>query len=164
VYVAYGRAAEDALRDVAEPVPLHLRNAPTRLMKELDYAKGYRYAHDEREGVADMSCLPPSLEGRRYYNRPNEGSRRRSSAASTGGRDQAPPARGTLAPEARVRDQRLGERRHLAEHFGTQRQEEREPVVACMRPTGMATSSPSWFSTPPPDTPGCPSVRHVTRP
>jgi putative ATPase len=67
VYVAYGRAAEDALRDVAEPVPLHLRNAPTRLMKELDYAKGYRYAHDEGEGVADMSCLPPSLEGRRYY-------------------------------------------------------------------------------------------------
>jgi putative ATPase len=67
VYVAYGRAAEDALRDVAEPVPLHLRNAPTQLMKELDYAKGYRYAHDERDGVADMSCLPPSLEGRRYY-------------------------------------------------------------------------------------------------
>ena len=53
--------------DVAEPVPLHLRNAPTQLMKDLDYGKGYRYAHDEADAVADMSCLPPALEGRRYY-------------------------------------------------------------------------------------------------
>jgi len=67
VYEAYNRAAEDAHRDVAEPVPLHLRNAPTRLMKELDYGKGYRYAHSEADAVADMSCLPPALEGRKYY-------------------------------------------------------------------------------------------------
>jgi putative ATPase len=67
VYTAYGRAAADALKDVAEPVPLHLRNAPTRLMKELDYGKGYRYAHDERDAVAAMDCLPESLKGRRYY-------------------------------------------------------------------------------------------------
>ena len=67
VYTAYTQAADDAQRDVAEPVPLHLRNAPTRLMKELKYGEGYRYAHDETEGVADMSCLPPALEGRRYY-------------------------------------------------------------------------------------------------
>jgi putative ATPase len=67
VYAAYTRAAEDATRDVAEPVPLHLRNAPTRLMKELEYGRGYRYAHDEREGVTPMSCLPPGLEGRKYY-------------------------------------------------------------------------------------------------
>jgi putative ATPase len=67
VYEAYNRAADDAHRDVAEPVPLHLRNAPTRLMKELDYGKGYRYAHDEADAVADMSCLPPALEGRKYY-------------------------------------------------------------------------------------------------
>ncbi|HTK29018.1 MAG TPA: replication-associated recombination protein A [Vicinamibacterales bacterium] len=67
VYEAYGRAAEDAHRDVAQPVPLHLRNAPTRLMKELDYGKGYKYAHSEADAVADMSCLPPALEGRRYY-------------------------------------------------------------------------------------------------
>ena len=67
VYRAYKDAAEDATTDVAEPVPLHLRNAPTPLMRELDYGKGYRYAHDEPEGVADMQCLPPSLEGRRYY-------------------------------------------------------------------------------------------------
>jgi putative ATPase len=67
VYEAYNRAAEDAHRDVAEPVPLHLRNAPTRLMKELDYGKGYRYAHDETDAVADMSCLPEALRDRRYY-------------------------------------------------------------------------------------------------
>jgi putative ATPase len=67
VYAAYGAAAEAAGKDVAEPVPLHLRNAPTKLMKSLDYGKGYRYAHDEADGVAAMSCLPPSLEGRRFY-------------------------------------------------------------------------------------------------
>jgi len=67
VYVAYGRAAEDATHDVASPVPLHLRNAPTGLMKELGYGKGYQYAHDEAEGVAAMSCLPQHLEGRTYY-------------------------------------------------------------------------------------------------
>ena len=73
VYVAYGRAAEDAHGDVAEPVPLHLRNAPTRLMKELEYGRGYRYAHDEAEAIADMSCLPPALQGRRYYEPPERG-------------------------------------------------------------------------------------------
>jgi putative ATPase len=67
IYAAYSRAAADAHGDVAEPVPLHLRNAPTKLMKELEYGKGYRYAHDEADAVADMSCLPPSLEGRKYY-------------------------------------------------------------------------------------------------
>ena len=66
-YRAYGAAAHDATQDLAEPVPLHLRNAPTGLMKELGYGRGYRYAHDEAEGVAEMSCLPPHLEGRRYY-------------------------------------------------------------------------------------------------
>jgi putative ATPase len=67
VYVAYRRAAEAAAHDVAEPVPLHLRNAPTRLMKELEYGKGYRYAHDEAAGIADMECLPPAHRGRRFY-------------------------------------------------------------------------------------------------
>ena len=67
IYTAYARAATDAHRDVAEPVPLHLRNAPTRLMKQLDYGKGYRYAHDEPEAVATMDCLPLSLQGRQYY-------------------------------------------------------------------------------------------------
>jgi putative ATPase len=67
VYEAYTGAAHDAQNDVADPVPLHLRNAPTKLMKDLAYGKGYQYAHDEADAVADMSCLPPSLEGRRYY-------------------------------------------------------------------------------------------------
>ena len=67
VYEAYARAAEDAQHDVAEPVPLHLRNAPTKLMKELEYGKGYKYAHNEADAVADMSCLPSTLQGRQYY-------------------------------------------------------------------------------------------------
>jgi len=67
VYRAYGDASEAAAQEVAEPVPLHLRNAPTRLMKELNYGKDYRYAHAEAEGVADMECLPPAQQGRRFY-------------------------------------------------------------------------------------------------
>jgi putative ATPase len=68
VYTAYLDAAEAAAREVAEPVPLHLRNAPTRLMQQLDYGKDYRYAHDEAGGVArGMECLPPAHAGRRFY-------------------------------------------------------------------------------------------------
>ena len=67
VYQAYTRAAEDAHRDIAQPVPLHLRNAPTKLMKDLDYGKGYKYAHGEADAIADMSCLPSALQGRQYY-------------------------------------------------------------------------------------------------
>ncbi len=67
VYEAYSQAAGDALRDVAEPVPLHLRNAPTKLMKDLEYGKAYRYAHNEEDAIADMSCLPPALADRKYY-------------------------------------------------------------------------------------------------
>jgi putative ATPase len=71
VYAGYQQAAGDALHDVADPVPLHLRNAPTKLMKELEYGKGYQYAHDERDAVAAMDCLPDRLRGRTYY-RPTE--------------------------------------------------------------------------------------------
>jgi putative ATPase len=71
VYTAYNAAAADAHTQAAEPVPLHLRNAPTKLMKQLDYGKGYRYAHDEPEGVAGMDCLPDNLHGRTFY-RPTE--------------------------------------------------------------------------------------------
>ena len=63
----YNRAAADAQNMMAEPVPLQIRNAPTRLMKSLDYGKGYTYAHDTDEKIARMSCLPESLQGRRYY-------------------------------------------------------------------------------------------------
>jgi putative ATPase len=76
VYTAYGAVQEDIRKTVAEPVPLHLRNAPTRLMKELDYGKGYQYAHDLEEKVADMECLPASLRGRRYYVPTTEGRER----------------------------------------------------------------------------------------
>jgi putative ATPase len=67
VYRAYLEAADAAAHEAAEPVPLHLRNAPTPLMKQLDYGKGYKYAHDEPDGVADMECLPPAHKGRRFY-------------------------------------------------------------------------------------------------
>lgn len=68
---AYLSAAKDARDNFAEPVPLHIRNAPTRLMKELDYGKGYEYAHDYAEHMTAMECLPESLAGQTYY-RPSE--------------------------------------------------------------------------------------------
>jgi putative ATPase len=71
VYAAYNEAKADAEAQAAEPVPHHLRNAPTKLMKQLDYGKGYHYAHDQEDAVAAMDCLPPSLAGRQYY-RPAE--------------------------------------------------------------------------------------------
>ncbi len=67
VYAAYSAAAEAAKNDVASPVPLHLRNASTKLMKQLDYGKGYQYAHDEPDAVASMDCLPDNLMGREFY-------------------------------------------------------------------------------------------------
>jgi putative ATPase len=73
VYVAYGAVQGEIEHTRQEPVPLHLRNAPTRLMKELDYGKGYVYAHDEEGKVADMDCLPDSLKGRSYYKPTQEG-------------------------------------------------------------------------------------------
>jgi putative ATPase len=73
VYTAYGAVQQEIEHTRQEPVPLHLRNAPTRLMKELDYGKGYLYAHDEEGRVADMDCLPDSLKGRSYYQPTQEG-------------------------------------------------------------------------------------------
>lgn len=67
VYAAYNSAAKDALNTVQHPVPLHLRNAPTKLMKEIGYSSGYKYAHDYEEGKADMQCMPKELAGRKYY-------------------------------------------------------------------------------------------------
>ncbi len=63
----YQAAAADAQKMMAEPVPMQIRNAPTRLMKDLDYGKGYTYAHDTDEKIARMTCLPESIQGRRYY-------------------------------------------------------------------------------------------------
>ena len=67
VYTAYSAALDEARNTRAEPVPLYLRNAPTRLMKQLRYGEGYRYAHEEEEGVSQMDCLPEQIRGQRYY-------------------------------------------------------------------------------------------------
>lgn len=67
IYVAYQKAASDAINMMQHPVPMHLRNAPTRLMKDLGYSKGYQYAHDYEEGIADMQCLPEKLAGKKYF-------------------------------------------------------------------------------------------------
>ncbi len=73
VYTAYGEVLADIESRPAEPVPLHLRNAPTKLMKELDYGKGYQYAHDLEAKVAAMQCLPDNLRERRYYQPTDQG-------------------------------------------------------------------------------------------
>ena len=71
------RCCEDVEQTAAEPVPLHLRNAPTKLMKGLGYGKDYQYAHDAEKKVTDMQCLPDSLRDRVYYRPTNEGVEKR---------------------------------------------------------------------------------------
>lgn len=73
VYMAYEHAKADAMKMLSEPVPLVIRNAPTDLMEELHYGEGYVYAHDTREKLALMDCLPDSLKDRRYYQPTQEG-------------------------------------------------------------------------------------------
>jgi putative ATPase len=73
VYTAYGAAAADARNGPMEPVPLHLRNAPTKLMKDLAYGRDYQYAHDALDAVTAMTCLPESLQDRRYYHPTDRG-------------------------------------------------------------------------------------------
>ncbi|HXY52378.1 MAG TPA: replication-associated recombination protein A [Terriglobales bacterium] len=77
LYTAYAGVQADVGQTAAEPVPLHLRNAPTPLMKGLGYGRGYQYAHDVEGKVADMDCLPENLQGRRYYFPTQEGAERR---------------------------------------------------------------------------------------
>lgn len=67
VYVAYGKARETIEKTGALPVPLHIRNAPTGLMRSLGYGKGYKYAHDDAAGVVDQQCLPDALSGEKFY-------------------------------------------------------------------------------------------------
>ena len=73
LYTAYGSVHEDLEKTIAEPVPLHLRNAVTGLMGHLGYGKGYQYAHNAEEKVTDMTCLPESLLGRTYYRPTDQG-------------------------------------------------------------------------------------------
>ena len=77
LYTAYGAVQQDVEHTAAEPVPLHLRNAPTGLMKGLGYGQGYQYAHDLEDKVADMQCLPDNLRDRSYYQPTNEGVEKR---------------------------------------------------------------------------------------
>lgn len=77
LYKAYETAKKDALEMLDEPVPLVIRNAPTRLMKELHYGEGYQYAHDAQDKLTDMQCLPDSLQGRHYYVPTEQGSEAR---------------------------------------------------------------------------------------
>ena len=83
VYKGFAAAIEDVRRTHAEPVPLHLRNAPTALMKAEGYGAGYRYAHDDPAAREEMPCLPPSLVGRRYLG---------SGGRSRGGQTDGPKA------------------------------------------------------------------------
>jgi len=73
VYTAFGNVADDVRKTEADPVPLHLRNAVTGLMKNIGYGEGYKYAHNFEEKVTDMSCLPDNLAGRVYYKPTSEG-------------------------------------------------------------------------------------------
>src|SRR5215467_11963314 len=77
LYTAYGAVQNDVEQAAAEPVPLHLRNAPTGLMKGIGYGKGYQYAHDLEGKVADMQCLPDNLRDRTYYHPTQEGIEKR---------------------------------------------------------------------------------------
>jgi putative ATPase len=77
LYTAYGNVQKDVEQTAAEAVPLHLRNAPTSLMKGLGYGQGYQYAHDLDEKVANMQCLPDNLRNRVYYRPTNEGIEKR---------------------------------------------------------------------------------------
>jgi putative ATPase len=77
LYTAYGDVQQDVEQTAADAVPLHLRNAPTKLMKGLGHGKGYQYAHDMENIVADMQCLPDNLRDRAYYKPTNEGIEKR---------------------------------------------------------------------------------------
>ncbi|HXR98207.1 MAG TPA: replication-associated recombination protein A [Terriglobales bacterium] len=92
LYAAYGRVLDDVRSTRADPVPLHLRNAPTKLMKGLGYGRGYQYAPGLEEGVADMECLPENLRDRTYYQPTDQGFEKR--------------LRDRLAELARLRDKK----------------------------------------------------------
>ena len=76
-YNAYLSASFDAKKMLLEPVPLVIRNAPTKLMKDLNYGKGYQYAHDCKDKLTTMECMPPSLIGKTYYNPTSQGNEER---------------------------------------------------------------------------------------
>ena len=134
VYTAYNAAAADAHTQAAEPVPLHLRNAPTKLMKQLDYGKGYEYAHDEPDAVAGMDCLP-LVAGRQDVLRADRARiREGDQAAARGvGEDQAAARRrrietGLRRTQATCSDRALQMRKHGC------RPDSQQPVFEQLRP------------------------------
>ncbi len=76
-YRAMGDLRQDVEHTIAEPVPMHLRNAPTKAMKQWGYSQGYQHAHKFEDAISDMECLPPSLSGRRYYHPTDRGIEKR---------------------------------------------------------------------------------------
>ena len=140
VYRAYLDARLRQTR-IAEPVPLHLRNAPTRLMKDLDYGKGYRYAHDDAAGIATWSACRPRKRDADSTNLWTVGSSRRFANGSGSGSG----SNFTFW--------------NISSRSGRMNEKRKSP---CIRPIGNAHEPPSAFSTPPPDTPGWPSVKQVT--
>ncbi|MGE0591381.1 MAG: replication-associated recombination protein A [Vicinamibacterales bacterium] len=100
VYAAYTRAAADAHGETAPPVPLHLRNAPTALMRTLGHGKGYRYAHDEPDAVAPMECLPDELAGRTYYEPTERGFEREIKRRVDGWKRVKAERRGPIPPRS----------------------------------------------------------------
>ena len=73
LYVAYNEAKNDALKNLNEPVPLNIRNAPTKLMKNLGYGENYKYAHDYENKITNMQCMPDNLKDREYYKPTEQG-------------------------------------------------------------------------------------------
>ena len=95
LYTAYGDVQHDIEQTAAEPVPLHLRNAPTGLMKGLGYGRDYQYAHDLEGKIANMQCLPDNLRGRSYYHPTGEGIEKRIRERMQEIKKLRPPAAGT---------------------------------------------------------------------
>ncbi len=78
LYIKHGKKQKkDVKESINEPVPLQIRNAPTKLMKELDYGKDYQYSHDEQDKLTTMKTMPPSLEGQQYYFPTNQGNEKK---------------------------------------------------------------------------------------
>src|SRR5438876_2765171 len=96
---AYGEVQADVERTAAEPVPLHLRNAPTGLMKQIGYGQGYQYAHDLEGKIADMQCLPDNLKDRVYYQPTNEGVEKRIRERLEEIRRKREPSAKTFSPQ-----------------------------------------------------------------
>lgn len=150
LYVGYERAKGDALQELADPVPLALRNAPTRLMRELDYGKGYQYAHDAADKLTNLQCLPDSKLGKRYYRPTTQGLEARfaarladhfgveARARREGGGDQASGEEESLeepAPSRQVEKRPV--RRDAAAGEGT------DKALMDKQPEGTATEAPS---------------------